>query len=152
MTCECGCGQTTPLAARTRNREGVVKGRPLRFVHGHQHRLATRRLVELAGPEWIAAPGVLDTPCHVWQRAVNAKGYGSVMVDGVGRLAHRVAYAAAHGEIPVGHEVHHRCENRRCVNAAHLEAVSPREHHGRHLTRKGAATRIGEQLAIGGAA
>lgn len=36
MQCECGCGQETPLADRTRR--GHRKGEPLRFVHGHNRR------------------------------------------------------------------------------------------------------------------
>lgn len=38
--------------------------------------------------------------------------------------AHRVAWMAAHGPIPDGLTVHHRCFNRRCVNVAHLELLS----------------------------
>lgn len=33
--CECGCGQETALADRTWARYGMVKGKPLRFVKGH---------------------------------------------------------------------------------------------------------------------
>lgn len=36
--CECGCGQTTSIAPRTRSEAGWVKGQPLRFVSGHQMR------------------------------------------------------------------------------------------------------------------
>jgi hypothetical protein len=35
--CECGCGETTPLAKKTYARWGHVKGQPLRFVLGHQN-------------------------------------------------------------------------------------------------------------------
>lgn len=34
--CHCGCGEQTPLATQTSR--GLIKGQPLRFVHGHQHR------------------------------------------------------------------------------------------------------------------
>src|SRR5688572_17549814 len=41
MLCECGCGQTTPIATRTQTSRGVVKGQPLRFIKGHNKRTAT---------------------------------------------------------------------------------------------------------------
>lgn len=33
--CECGCGQTAPIAKMTNRRDGVIAGQPRRFVHGH---------------------------------------------------------------------------------------------------------------------
>jgi hypothetical protein len=36
--CECGCGETAPLAKRTVNRIGQLKGQPMRFICGHQQR------------------------------------------------------------------------------------------------------------------
>ncbi|MGI8404596.1 MAG: HNH endonuclease [Thermomicrobiales bacterium] len=33
--CECGCGQITPIAPRTRNVIGHVRGEHIRFIHGH---------------------------------------------------------------------------------------------------------------------
>lgn len=36
--CECGCGQTTTIAAVTDRNKGWVKGRPLRFALGHNLR------------------------------------------------------------------------------------------------------------------
>jgi hypothetical protein len=36
--CECGCGQPTSLAGRTDPRIGWIKGRPVRFIRGHQRR------------------------------------------------------------------------------------------------------------------
>jgi transposase-like protein len=36
--CECGCGRPTKLAQKTDRRWGKVKGRPLRFIPGHNLR------------------------------------------------------------------------------------------------------------------
>jgi hypothetical protein len=37
--CECGCGQATPLCKYTQRKRGYIKGRPLRFIRGHQGHL-----------------------------------------------------------------------------------------------------------------
>lgn len=37
-TCECGCGAETAIATRSDRRNGQIKGRPLRFVQGHNNR------------------------------------------------------------------------------------------------------------------
>jgi hypothetical protein len=42
--------------------------------------------------------------------------------------AHVVSYVLAHGSVPEGKHVHHRCRTTMCVNPDHLEAVTPREH------------------------
>lgn len=39
-------------------------------------------------------------------------------------LGHRIAWEAAHGEIPDGMTVDHTCRNRRCVNVHHLRLLS----------------------------
>lgn len=66
--------------------------------------------------------------CWEWVGAVTANGYGrfSPRVDGVmhRQMAHRVAYEALVGQIPDGLVIDHLCRNRRCVNPAHLEAVT----------------------------
>ena len=37
--CECGCGEETRVASKTDPRREQTKGRPLRFVNGHNTRL-----------------------------------------------------------------------------------------------------------------
>jgi hypothetical protein len=65
--------------------------------------------------------------CHEWNGQRNLDGFGllTVMLP-VGnrqRSVHRLAWKAAHGEIPHGMQVRHRCGNRACINVEHLELV-----------------------------
>ena len=71
-----------------------------------------------------------DTACLIWVRGFGGDGYGQRCVpDGPRVVAvHRAAYEAAHGDIPGGFVVHHRCEQPLCMNPDHLEAMSRADH------------------------
>jgi hypothetical protein len=68
--------------------------------------------------------------CWNWQGHVNVRhGYGQFTLSRNKKLrAHRFAYEFFNGPIPEGLEVHHNCDNRKCVNPTHLELLSAREH------------------------
>ena len=55
-------------------------------------------------------------PCHIWRGYCDAQGYGRYCVKHARpRLAHRIAYELAHGDVPQGLELDHICRNRACV-------------------------------------
>lgn len=66
--------------------------------------------------------------CWPWMRSVGSHGYGQVGWHVGGKrvmfLAHRVAWALAHGPIPEGLTIDHKCRNRRCCNPAHLRLLT----------------------------
>lgn len=80
--------------------------------------------------------------CWLWNAGCFNNGYSSMNVDGKRIGAHRFAYEILVGPIPPGLTVDHLCHNeaaargecaggvtcrhRRCVNPAHLEAVTSR--------------------------
>lgn len=65
-----------------------------------------------------------EDACWPWKGAKHTAGYGIITetIDGVQlrHYAHKVSYEWAHGELPEGQIVRHRCDNPPCVNPAHL--------------------------------
>jgi hypothetical protein len=116
MLCECGCGRKTERIAVTNRSMGRIRGEFNRFVHGHN---ATKD-----GPLYE----VVESGCWEWLWAMTGSGYGAFKLDGRMVPAHRYVYEQRHGPIEPGMHLHHRCENRRCVNPDHLEPLTPKAH------------------------
>lgn len=78
--------------------------------------------------------------CIEWTGFTTSKGYGTFGIHSEENpmnavKAHRFAYALAYGfdKLPVGTDttqkrkvLHHKCENKSCVNPTHLESVTDR--------------------------
>ena len=69
-----------------------------------------------------------ETGCWNWTGTKMRGGYGG---QG-GRHAHRVAWELLVGPVSEGHDLHHLCGSRACVNPDHLEPRLPHEHRGRN--------------------
>ncbi|MCG7629009.1 HNH endonuclease [Epibacterium sp. MM17-32] len=69
-----------------------------------------------------------ETGCWEWTGPTSGDGRGGgyprMSLDGQTVAVHRVVYTNVHGYIPSKKQIDHGCNNRRCVNPAHLEMMS----------------------------
>ena len=74
------------------------------------------------------------TKCWTKPGRTNSSGYVVLGVGKIATLVHRLSYEMFIGPIPPGLDVEHTCDNKRCINPFHLEAVTRDEnlHRSKH--------------------
>ena len=74
--------------------------------------------------------------CWEWDGCLCPLGYGKVSLDAKMWSAHRLFYTKFKGEIPKGMKILHSCDNRKCVNPAHL-SIGTQQDNLEDMRRKG---------------
>lgn len=86
----------------------------------------------------------IQTGCHVWTASTSSQHkYPTIASEENGKrpvYAYRASWESANGPLPTTPppdgsyrwEFHHVCQNKRCVNAAHVRLVSQRQHAAIH--------------------
>jgi hypothetical protein len=67
-----------------------------------------------------------NSGCRIWLAQIDDDGYGRVWHNGRTRGAHVVSYELEKGPIPEGLQPDHKCRVRCCINADHMEPVTPK--------------------------
>lgn len=93
---------------------------------------------------------VVVTPegCYLWQGGNSGTGRGGgyprMKLDGGTVAVHIAMWVCEHGPIPPRKQLDHTCNQRMCVNPAHLEMVTHKENQRRRDMRR-AATQLNKK-------
>ena len=76
--------------------------------------------------------------CWIWEGGCTKQGYGNFSINPErSMLAHRFSYKELVGPIPAGHDIHHTCKNKKCVNPEHLTAIPHSGHPRKEQCKRG---------------
>lgn len=139
------CNQERPTARFRRGRNACRSCERRQYKAGPLVRDDRRAAIYLIERVEIVSTGYV-TPCWLWQRAIEERGYARAAVPGFSKRmvhVHRASVEIFKGPIPEGFEVDHLCRNTSCVNPSHLESVTPEENRKRQIAvcREEAAAR-----------
>lgn len=119
--CACGCGKQAPIAKRTRNGRGQVKGQFLRFISGHNASLfdskEQQRRASFRNPDALRYSGKREN-----------------YIKYKGRHMHRVVVEQTLGRpLQKGEVVHHKDGDKWNNSPDNLEVMTQSEHIKLHL-------------------
>jgi hypothetical protein len=129
--CHCRCGGRTPIATRTDQRYGHIKGQPVRFINYHHSRVQYGPWIERYWSQVDKDGPVVRLglgPCWLWTGYRDEKGYGQIEVNGRTRWAHHIALELVGFIIPAEFlQVRHLCHTPPCCRPSHLKIGTPQE-------------------------
>lgn len=87
-----------------------------------------RKVVPDPMEDFLSKIKKLEGGCWLWTGYTRKDGYGQLTTGRKPFYAHVWAYKHFKGDIPKGHELHHRCPNHACINPDHLEPLKKPKH------------------------
>ncbi len=113
-------GKCKICGKETRKRPSAVKRGEGQYCSAACRNIGRAVPIEVRFRQYVGP--TTEAGCVLWIGCKNIDGYGKIDCRVRKRMvgAHRVAYELAHGPIPDGLHVLHRCDNPPCVNVEHL--------------------------------